>query len=62
MRRQLSCPDCGFVYNETSWEAATTRDKKHEAVSVTCPRCKVHYSIEDFDRLARDKYSQEAEL
>lgn len=62
-RRQLSCPDCGFIYDEAYWaKAVTIRDKKGYPLATTCPRCKAHYTEEDFWALQSDKYSLKADL
>jgi phage FluMu protein Com len=51
MRRNVSCPDCGFVYNINSYSEAGTLisvklpnsiDLTDQVVYITCPRCKWH--------------------
>lgn len=52
-RRQVSCPDCGFIVKDGS---ELDRQLEHAKV-FDCPRCKVHYTAEDFWEIQHDKYS-----
>lgn len=63
-RRQMSCPDCGFVYKDeaTVESAVTAKDKDFNPLALTCPRCKAHYTWDDFWELGHEKYSMKAEL
>jgi ssDNA-binding Zn-finger/Zn-ribbon topoisomerase 1 len=61
-RQQCSCPDCGFIYTFKDYESAITRGDKGQLVSIDCPRCHVHYTMEEFHELCSGKYSQKAEI
>lgn len=51
-RRRESCPECGYVTNDIElFDMGKT---------FSCPRCKTSYSMEEFEELNYDKYSEEA--
>ena len=54
MRFNVSCPDCGFV--ETEHEAKLRYVATKGNGSWDCPRCKCHYSGEDFDEHMNEKH------
>lgn len=54
MRRHWACPDCGFVLQDFE------HGDYHNGID--CPRCKVHFSKNDFMDENCEKWSPEAYL
>lgn len=48
MRNNYSCPDCGFVYKDEDDLADHCKFKGGSKESIDCPRCGVHYEINDY--------------
>lgn len=63
-RRQCSCPDCGYIFGRDGSYATAhmTLDERGREVAFTCPRCKAHYSSEEFWTLNQEKYDRTADL
>ena len=55
MRRHAPCVDCGFVLGYFL-------DEVDQNKGFDCPRCKCHYSYNDFWDEQEFKYSYKAEL
>jgi len=51
MRNQLSCPDCGLTFTEPELGEIMyprSKDGSYHPQPFDCPRCKAHYTEEDF--------------
>lgn len=54
MRAHCSCPDCGMILDADNWSQAFDK-----ASNFDCPRCKAHYSAQDFEAESAFKHSRE---
>lgn len=62
MRRHCACPNCGLIIEIEDCPKSEGWAKPYldlPAVPFDCPRCKAHYTPEDFYELNQDKWTNE---
>lgn len=58
-KRRVSCPECGYLYQE---EMKGEDKAKMVAPYITCPKCQVRLSIDEFWDQNYSKYDRKADL
>lgn len=59
MKRHFACPDCGFIIEESNCPHEASDNGSLSYLAFDCPRCKSHYTPEEFFDLNQDKWNRE---